>query len=68
MNTFRQARRPITLIVGLLEQFGDKQLTKSENRNFILPSLNFHTVQSMLLCEFAYSASEFESSFIWWKI
>lgn len=25
MNVFRQARRPITLIAGLLEQFGDNQ-------------------------------------------
>ena len=51
MNIFHQARRRIALIAGLLGQFADEQRTKSESTNFIFGFSNFHTVQSMILCE-----------------
>ena len=51
MNIFHQARRRIALIEGLLWQFADEQRTKSDAPNFIFGQQNFHTVQSMILCE-----------------
>jgi len=51
MNIFHQARRRIALVAGLLGQFVDEQRTKSDAPNLAFGQQNFHTVQSMILCE-----------------